>query len=396
MEAASRGLAVDVICGRGHPLLKTAASRTHFRYSALRPLLALDRAISQSGAALVIPCDDRTLTHLHMLYRSTQSPSLRHTIEASLGSAGAFDVLTDRAALIRLARSQGVEAPETLPVANAMQLEAAIDRLGLPAVLKVDGSWGGFGVAVARTRQQAFDHFTRLSRPVSAGQAIKRLLVDRDAFHILPWLQRKKPQISLQAYAPGRPANCVSVCIDGEILSTVCAEAVSIQRPLGASSVVRIIEHAQMARAAETLARHLKLSGVFGLDFLLDEASGVARLVEMNARATPLCHLGFGEGRDLISGIATMAGLKASSASPPVTENDVVAYFPQAWHTAPDDPWLRTGFHDVPWEDPALLRELLQKPWPDRGMLAALRRWLMPRLVTEPGVISTERTMDVT
>ena len=235
------------------------------------------------------------------------------------------------------------------------------------------------------------DHFKRLSRPISLGRAVKRLLVDRDAFHLLPALQQKPPRISLQAYVPGAPANSVSACRDGVILSTVCAEAVRVQRPLGASSVVRIIDNTAMSLAAEKLARDLNLSGVFGLDFLVDEVSGAAHLVEMNARATPLCHLSFGVGRDTVGGVGQVAGLAAMAAPPCVTDRDVIAYFPQAWHTAPDDIWLREGFHDVPWQDPALLNELLRKPWPDRGWLATLRRFFPRGRPDENGVLMTNR-----
>ena len=272
MESASRGLAVDVICGRGHPLQKAGAVRRHFRYGALKPLAALASAIKHSGAALVIPCDDRALLHLQQLRAQTQDENLRRIVDLSLGDPAAYAVIGDRAALAECAIELGIAAPETVRLQAGENLAGALGRLGLPAVLKVDGTWGGFGVAVVRTRQQAEAGFARLARPISLGQAIKRLLVDRDPFHVLPWLQGQKPRISLQRYVPGRPANSVSACLDGEILGTICAEAIAVQRPLGASSVVRIIDHPQMAMAAEKLARHLKLSGVFGLDFLIDEA----------------------------------------------------------------------------------------------------------------------------
>jgi hypothetical protein len=344
----------------------------------------------------VIPCDDRALLHLHRLHAATKNPALRLVIENSLGDPSAFPVLDDRAALAARARDLRIDTPETLPVDSVAALEAAIDRLGLPAVLKVDGTWGGFGVAIIRTRQQAKDHFARLSQPVSLSRATKRLLVDRDAFHMLPWLEGKQPRVSLQAYVPGTPANSVSVCQDGKILSTVCAEAVSVQRPLGASSVVRIIEHPAMSLAAEKLAHDLKLSGVFGLDFLLDEATGAAHLLEMNARATPLTHLSFGAGRDPVGALAEIAGLPGIDEPPCVTGQDVIAYFPQAWHTAPDDRWLRDGFHDVPWEDPGLLKELLRLPWPDRGWLATLRRLFPQPRLTHGDVLITERQAEKT
>jgi hypothetical protein len=396
MESATRGVAVAALCGRGHPLRKTEAVKRHFHYGALRPLAAMEQAITASGATLIVPCDDRALIHLHQLHAATGDVHVRMVIERSLGDPAAFAVLDDRAALATRARALRIDAPKTLPVETTATLEAALELLGLPAVLKVDGTWGGFGVAIVRTRAQALDQFNRLARPISLGRAVKRLLVDRDPFHLLPWLHGKAPRLSLQSYVPGRPANSVSVCNNGAILSTVCAETLSMQRPLGASSVVRIIENPAMALAAQKLARDLNLSGVFGLDFLLDDITGTAHLVEMNARATPLCHLSFGAGRDPVGAIAEIAGLPARGEPPCVTDRDVIAYFPQAWHTAPTDRRLHEGFHDVPWEDPALLKELLRLPWPDRGWLASLRRIFPQRRPEAGGLLITNRPVEKT
>lgn len=395
MACAARGMDVDAICGPGHPLLKTAATRRRFSYGPLEPLRALGRAICSSGAAVVVPCDERVRSHLHLLHARTDDPAVRRVIETSLGSPASFPILEDRSALIDCARALGIDAPETRHVDTPAMLETALDHIGLPAVLKVDGTWGGFGVCVVRTRSQARAHFAAMSRRLSFGRAVKRVLVDRDAFSLRPWFEHARPRLCLQRYAPGQPANSISACLDGEILGTVCAESLELQRPQGASSVVRIIENAQMSEAAVTLARHLKLSGVFGLDFLLDERTGQAHLVEMNARATPLTHLAFGAGRDLIGAIGHIAGLACLAEPARVTDRDVVAYFPQASHTAPDSPWLEAGFHDVPWEDPDLIKELLKQPRPDRGLLAKLLR-AVRRGAEGGGGVSINRMMDVT
>ncbi len=398
MACSARGMAIAALCGRGHPLLKSAATGSHFTYGAVSPLAALQNAMSGSGACLVVPCDERARLHLHRLHASTSDPSVRRVIENSLGDPRSYPIMEDRAAVIGCARDLGIAAPETLRVDTTPALQCAIDRLGLPAVLKVDGTWGGFGVCVVRTPGQAQEKFARLSRRLSFGRAAKRLLVDRDPYHLRPWFDHAAPRLCLQRYQPGRPANSVSVCLDGEILATVCAESLVLQRPHGASSVVRIIDNPQMAEAAARLARHLNLSGVFGLDFQIDDHTGQAHLVEMNARATPLTHLAFGAGSDPIGAIGHIAGIPALAAiADPVrvTDRDVIAYFPQAWHASPDSPWLSQGFHDVPWEDPALLRELLKPPRPDRGLLAtALRAWR--RRAERGGRVAMNRMMDLT
>jgi len=85
------GCAVSSICpARGHPLFKIRGLRQAFVYSPLRPLDSLAAAIKRVSPAIIIPCDDRSVGHLHELHASArlQGPSGRgvaDTIERSLG-----------------------------------------------------------------------------------------------------------------------------------------------------------------------------------------------------------------------------------------------------------------------------------------------------------------------
>ena len=50
----------------------------------------------------------------------------------------------------------------------------------------------------------------------------------------------------------------------------------------------------------------------------------------------------------------------------PVTDNDLIAYFPQAWNVGSE--FLQSSFQDIPHEEPNLVREFLQT-WPERTLL---------------------------
>jgi hypothetical protein len=39
--------------------------------------------------------------------------------------------------------------------------------------------------------------------------------------------------------------------------------------------------------------------------------------------------------------------------------NDVVAIFPREWQRDPVSPYLKSAHHDVPWDDPAVVRASL-------------------------------------
>ena len=52
-------------------------------------------------------------------------------------------------------------------------------------------------------------------------------------------------------------------------------------------------------------------------------------------------------------GFAAVAiGMMLSS----LTESDVVAFFPSEWQRDPSSPFLASGHHNVPWDDPRVLK----------------------------------------
>jgi hypothetical protein len=386
---AATGAIVDAVCPGHHPFHKTSSVGRSFRYSAINPLKALANAITLARPVIIIPCDDRAVRHLHMLHAQCRlrNPAIADVIEQSLGNPENFGIADCRIDLIRLAREAGICAPLMLQIDTQQGLANELPQVGLPAIMKVDGTWGGLGVKVVHTVEQAAFTFVRLSRPLSALRAISRLLLDRDPFSLLPWLRRERPAVNIQRFVPGRPANCTVACWKGQVLAYIGAEVLSASSEFGASTVVRIIEHAEMRRAAISLVGRLGLSGFCGFDFVIDTA-GTAHLVEMNARATPLTHLALGPGRDPVAALSSLALGLASLTRAAVTAGDIISFFPQALHQRPASNFLPTSFHDVPWEEPELVRELTKLPWPERGCLAALAR----RVRRPPGLGSRAKT----
>jgi len=121
-----------------------------------------------------------------------------------------------------------------------------------------------------------------------------------------------------------------------------------------------------MMLAAERISRRLCLSGFFGLDFMIEDGGTASYLIEMNPRCTPLSHLQLGKGRDLIGELGSKLLGQPVGETPPVTQNDLIAYYPQAWHC--NSEFLDTSFQDIPQGEPKLVEELM-RPWPDRSLL---------------------------
>jgi len=351
------------------PAGKTRAVRRTFLYSGFRPLQSLEAAIRETKPSLVIPCDDRATQHLHELHkqaRSSGASNLVDVIEQSLGSPQGYSTVLSRSGLLQAAREEGLRVPRTYPVGGADDLVALRSQLEFPWVLKADGTWGGSGVRIAQDASQAGNHLSQMTRMFRASRAAKRLLINRDAFVVRSWWNHSRPSIVAQSYVSGRPANCAVVCWRGRVLAGISVEVVTATEATGASAVVRVVDSPEMMRCAERLAARLGVSGFFGLDFMIEEESGAAYLIEMNPRCTPLCHLRLGPGRDMPAALAAQIAGGPVRTAPPVTDNDLIAYFPQA--LALNSELLASSFLDEPQREPELLEEL-RRPWPDRSLL---------------------------
>lgn len=358
----------------GHPLTKTSVIRQRFSYRPTDPAGSVRAAIENVEPDLIIPCDDRAVRHLHQLHASAggghaQGSKLKELVEKSLGSSESYAVVSSRYRLLQVAREEGIPIPETRVIAESRDLMSC-QGLKLPWVLKADGTWGGHGVKIAHNPRQAQQYLADLSRPLSSVRYLKRLLVDRDPFWLETWRQQKRADVVAQSYVEGRPANSVMFCWKGEVLADTGVEVVNAQGATGPATIVRVVESPQMRFAAQRLASRLSLSGLFGLDFMIEEETGNFYLIEMNPRCTPLSHLRLGPGRDLISAIAAQVAGSPLSDTQPVTQKETIAYFPQAWHRDPKSQLLQSSYHDVPWEEPELVLDLLRIPYPERSIPA--------------------------
>jgi hypothetical protein len=375
LRFAELGWCVEALCPAQHPLHKTRAVTHTYAYKALRPLQALASAVSASRPDLIVPCDDRALAHLHAARAADPDSPVAHMAGLSLGTGDHQRALQQRGALIRLAQEEGVRAPDMRAVGNADDVRAAVADFGLPVVLKTDGSWGGMGVIVAKTLAEADRARGVLARRFNRAAAIKCLILQGDPYQLLPSLLESAPQIYVQRFVRGRAANIASACWSGETLASIQVEALQTRNSLGASTVVRTIAHAEMAHAGERVFRRLGISGFCGLDFILEDRTGDAHLIEMNARATPISHLALGPRQDLVACLVARLQGDSSPITEAVTSESVIALFPDAWQLTPDSAFLAHSYHDVPWEDPGLVRELARVPYADRGALSRLLRW---------------------
>jgi hypothetical protein len=367
------GFRVSIWCPYGHPLLLTGAADRHYPYGTFETVESLETAVIAANPHLIVPCDDlatfrlqqlaeRALTHPHV-QTHPQLDRVLGIIEQSLGAPADLNRLTSRTHVLAAAAAGGVAVPASARIASPADLRAWFSAHGFPAYLKADGTSGGIGVRPVHTYQKAAAAFRALDAPPRTLRALKRLAIDRDPTLMGPLVRRQRPAISVQRAVAGTEATSAIFCWQGQVLAGISVQVLATRYERGPSTVVRRFHNAAMDRAAEVLASRLRLSGFYGLDFVLDEQTGTSWLIEMNSRATQIAHLALGPDQDLAAAaFAAITGVPVHP-RPVVTTEQTIALFPQEWQRDPASPLIAGAYHDVPWDAPALVRAYVnQRP----------------------------------
>jgi ATP-grasp domain len=365
------GCRVRALCPTGHPLTHVSGIESIYRYRGISSLASLRRALKECRPDVVIPCDDGAVAQLHTLHEL--DPSLRSLIEHSLGPPESFSVVDSRYHFLSTADELGIRVPRTRRVSNAGDLAAWHADISSAAVVKVDGECGGNGVRITHSLDESLAAWQELQAPRALAKAWKRLAIDRDPLAL--WLRRRhrQPDVTVQEFIPGRPANSMLACWRGELLSIVSVVVVAAQGPTGSATIVRVIHNERMRQAAELVVSRLTLSGFYGLDFVMESGTGAPVLVEMNPRCTQLGHLELA-GEGCLAGVlsAAMRGEPKPLVQNPIP-SDQIALFPQALAAGQAcRPYIDASYHDVPSEEPQLMGELMLTSWPRRRWGARL------------------------
>jgi len=210
-------------------------------------------------------------------------------------------------------------------------------------------------------------------------------VVNQNAALLGPSIRRKRFQMSAQKFIGGTEATSAVACWKGEVVASLHFEVVNKLDATGHATVVRRIENAEMSNAVQKMVRRLKLSGLCGFDFMLESGTPNAYLIEINPRSTQVGHLALGPGRNIPAALfAAVTGAPASD-TPAITDKNTIALFPQEWLRDSGSAYLRTAYHDVPWDEPELIRTCIRErkkpaPWRvERSGARSLRTAGAPR-----------------
>src|ERR1700678_4492899 len=374
MAFLRHGCHVSALCPPGHPLRFVTGIDSIYPYQGFASIGMLRAAIRAAQPTLIVPCDDIAVWQLHALHAN--EADLRPLIERSLGAAEAYPAIQQRGEFLRVAQSLGIRVPLTQTLNSAEELKDW--KFDKPAVLKLDGTWGGEGVTVVRSLAEAPQRFHSAPKTMKAWMAWKHFLINRRFFALWAWQRRKTLKMTIQEFIPGRPATTMFACWRGEVLASSTVEVLHSQAPTGAANVVQVLKNNEIEDAVRLLARKLQLSGFHGLDFVVEQDTNAAYLIELNPRATQLGHLNLSAHGDLAGVMARKLKNEAPNkiASENLIEKSPIAFFPYAFKSNPGSVYLHQGYHDVPWDEPALVRELVGDPWPERQWQSRIYRYL--------------------
>ncbi|HVJ21146.1 MAG TPA: hypothetical protein VM686_37300 [Polyangiaceae bacterium] len=296
----------------------------------------LKKQLLELRPSMVVPGDDLSVEVLQVLAADAE---LAAVLCDSLGDPRHHPTLRSRKALATLARDAGVRQPVHASVHSLEQALAFTKEHGLPAVFKAEESCAGFGVSICKDEAAVRTTFAQLE--------------SREP-------RTLKEGLLAQGFVEGKTAMRAIIAWRGELLAGISAIKVETHpRSTGPSAVVEVIDHAEMADTSTKLVKALGFSGFASFDFQLDSA-GAAHLIELNARPTPICHLGHHFDSDL--GQALKRALSGEPAAPgaPRGVPRKVALFPQEWIRRQDSPHFADALLDVPWDEAQLLGGLVQ------------------------------------
>jgi hypothetical protein len=368
---AEAGFECGLLCPRGFASTNLQALCRHFplpRWAGVwssAPFVrrALTRIVRDWRPEMILPLDDLAAWLLRGLAEDKRSSKMtRALLESSLGHPSGYAACVNRQAFMDLARALGIAKPDHCDGSDIERSLAAARRWGFPLVVKSDHTCGGAGVRMVGSEAELLNVLSRIARP-SFGRRL-RATIKRQVCRLSGFNVDASQGAIVQPFLPGALAFHTAFAWRGQVLQGVSFIAQEIHpRPVGSGTVIRPIGNPQMAQSVEAIAKALNYSGFLSVDFIVEEGSGEAMTIELNARSIGSTHLGRHFGRDICSSAMIALGRAPSVVQPIGGCYSAVALFPKEMMRAPNSAYLSTPgiYHDVPWSEPRLVDRYIKR-----------------------------------
>jgi predicted ATP-grasp superfamily ATP-dependent carboligase len=315
-------------------------------------IYAFAAMVKATQPRLVVPGDDTAFRLLNAMATSPPQDmqpalalQLASLIRQSLGEPAHYRTSIDKTALPPAAQSLGLRVPPFAIVTAQADAERFAATHGYPLVLKRNFSSASDGVAICAGPADvapALAALTGAARRDFDPQGGERLLA--------------------QAHIAGASRYYPAMAWQGTLLAGYAAEKLEPgPGDSGIPTVQRYHHDASLRAVAAALARGFGISGFFSPEFIVDEKTGDAYLIEINRRLVGGAHRGSPIGVDHWAALhAALQGIPSPTRDDlDPEESHVAVHFPQEWLRDPDSRWLRDYPADVPWDDPKLLEALI-------------------------------------
>ncbi len=220
---------------------------------------------------------------------SARRAELERRVAVALAPTTSLDLAFDKARTLELAAGIGVAVPRLVRVSYASAVEAAVDEIGLPAVIKPTRSW-------LRGRHGARRVTVRSASTRSDVVAACRDVLDDGG------------EVLLQEFATGRRESMTLLCVRGTIVAEFAHVTHRSSPGLGGDGIVResIRVPDDIGSNARNLIDAMELEGYSEIEFRRDSA-GRPLLMEINPRLSASLELAVRAGVDFPALIARWA-----------------------------------------------------------------------------------------
>jgi hypothetical protein len=204
-----------------------------------------------------------------------------------------------------------------------------INKYDFPVALKEDGCWAGNGVTICNSIENIESKFNS---------------IENKPFLIQKVIDGVSSQVGLSG-------------IYGEVSGYFSFKKIEHTKKNGPASVIEFLSHKPMLETAKAIYKQSCFTGFCGIDFIIDKKNK-AWLLELNPRIMPSSHLGEVFGFDLVSSF--ISALKGQHYSKNLNRRaDRIALFPNELLRNPRSHHLTYSYHDVPWDDPGVLKTII-------------------------------------
>jgi hypothetical protein len=343
-----------------------AAHSRHVAQSRLLPenataqewLFALVAAVEATVPTILLPGDEMSLRLMQEIAcRPPPGPQpdavkdLSALIVRSLGAPQFYEAGVDKALLQPLVEAAGIRIPEFRLPRSPEEAAQAARELGSHVVVKPSDGTGARDVTDWETPQAAAAAFRRMHEGADRHPAMGR-----------------QPCVLIQRRIEGLMVPRTSVAFGGKELGGFARERLQTIAPHRGSTVVRYVHAPELATFSRAAARALDITGFFAIEYCVERTTGQAYLIDLSWRMAPSTHTGNLVGVDLCAALAAaLRGEEVESLDLPEGSSHMMALFPQEFWRDPKSAALRQYPSDVPWDDPALWRELLSWRYEARG-----------------------------